>query len=206
MAYIGLRSPKFWPISTRTDGSAITYGNPVDIGPGVRADVSFDVSDNPDYGDDVIIDNDKGINGYTIALETNDVDLAARGRVLGWTAKMSTATTPALEYYDVTGAEPPEGGFSFIRVKMFRGTRKYEAFFFHALQFSNTAENASTKQKQITWNHPQMSGTGIGVYNDASGDVKFFDWMEFDEDDFDDAVTWIYARFGTTPPSSGTGT
>ena len=110
MAYIGMRSPKFWPISTRTDGSAISYGNPVDIGPAVSANVTFDVTDNPDYGDDVIIDNDKGINGYTIALETNDVALSARGSVLGWVAKMSTATTPALEYYDVTGATPPEGG------------------------------------------------------------------------------------------------
>ena len=198
MAYIGMRSPKFWPISTRTDGSAITYGNPVDIGPGVRADVSFDVSDNPDYGDDVIIDNDKGINGYTIALETNDVDLAARGSVLGWTAKMSTATTPALEYYDVTGAEPPEGGFSFIRVKMFRGTRKYEAFFFHALQFSDGGESASTQQKQITWNHPTLNATGIGCYLDSTGVVKFFRYMQFDSESA--ATTWLNSMGGYTPP------
>ena len=71
MAYIGMRNPKFWPISTpRVDGSAIVYGNPVEIGPAVSANVTFETNDNPDYGNDVIIDNDKGINGYSIALET----------------------------------------------------------------------------------------------------------------------------------------
>ena len=198
MAYIGMRSPKFWPISTRTDGSAISYGNPVDIGPAVSANVTFDVTDNPDYGDDVIIDNDKGVNGYTIALETNDVALSARGSVLGWVAKMSTATTPALEYYDVTGATPPEGGFSFIRVKMFRGVRKYEAFFFHALQFSDAGENASTQQKQIQWNHPSLNATGIGCYLDSSGEIKFFRYMEFESESA--ANTWLNSMGGYTPP------
>ena len=78
MAYIGMRNPVFWPISTRTDGSSITYGNPVTIGPAVSANVTFDVADNPDYGDDVIIDNDKGVNGYSVALETNDISAEAR--------------------------------------------------------------------------------------------------------------------------------
>ena len=84
MAFIGMRGPKFWPISSRTDGSAITYGDPVEIGPAVSANVTIDVADNPDYGDDVIIDNDKGINGYSVALETNDISKEARAACLGW--------------------------------------------------------------------------------------------------------------------------
>lgn len=206
MAYIGMREPIAAAISSRVDGSAISYGTPFKIGPAVQANVTFDIADNPDYGDDVIVDNDKGVNGYNITLETNDISAEARSKVLGWKPVMSTDTTPVVLRYEVVGGEVPEIGLGFIRVKMFQGVRKFETFFFHALQFSNTAENASTKQKQITWNHPQMNGTGIGVYNDDSGDVKYFDWMEFDEDDYDDAVAWIYARFGTTPPSSGTGT
>ena len=205
MAYIGMRDPIAGVISSRVDGSAISYGTPCKIGPAVSANITFDIEDNPDYGDYVIIENDNGLNGYNITLETNDISAEARAKVLGWKAIYSNDTTPVLQYYEANGGEVPEIGLAFIRVKMFQGVRKFETFFFHALQFSNTQENASTKQKQITWNHPQMSGTGIGVYNDASGDVKFFDWMEFDEDDFDDAVAWIYARFGTAPPSSGTG-
>ena len=200
MAYIGMRNPKFWPITNRVDGSAITYGNPVEIGPAVSANVSFDTADNPDYGDDVVIDNDKGINGYSIALETNDVSKEARAACLGW-VPISSGTPAAVTHYEVTDAEPPEGGLSYIRVKMFRGTRKYEAFFFHALQFSDGGENASTKQKQITWNHPTMNATGLGVYIDSTGKAKYFNWMEFETQSA--AETWINAQGGYTPPAQG---
>ena len=202
MAYIGMRTPKFWPITTRTDGSAITYGSPVVIGPAVSANVTFDVADNPDYGDDVIIDNDKGINGYSIALETNDVSKEARAACLGWVAIQNTATPPVVTHYEITDGAPPEGGLSYIRVKMFKGTRKYEAFFFHALQFSDGGENASTKQKQITWNHPTMNASGIGCYLDNTGTIKFFNWMEFDSESA--ATTWINSQAGYTPPQAGT--
>ncbi len=201
MAYIGMRKPVFWPISgTRTDGSPITYGNPVTIGPAVSANVTFDVADNPDYGDDVIIDNDKGVNGYSVALETNDVSTEARAAALGWEPVMSTDTVPVVLYYKVPGGEAPEGGMSFIRVKMLRGETTYEAFFFHALQFTGGQESASTKQKQITWNHATMNGTGIGVYLDSSGEIRYFDYMEFETQAA--AETWINSRAGYTPPSN----
>ena len=196
MAYIGMRSPKFWPISTpRVDGSAITYDDPVEIGPAVSANVTFDTADNPDYGDDVIIDNDKGVNGYSVALETNDISLEARAACLGW--KPVGTGTPT--HYEVTDAAPPEGGLSYLRVKMFKGEKKYQAFFFHALQFSNGGENASTKQRQITWNHPTINGAGIGVYIDSTGEAKYFRFMEFSTETA--ANTWINSQGGYTPPS-----
>jgi phi13 family phage major tail protein len=190
-----MRTPKFWPISTpRVDGSPITYGTPVTIGPAVSANVTFDTADNPDYGDDVIIDNDKGVNGYSVSLETNDISKEARAACLGWVPKTGTGTT--VTHYEVTDAAPPEGGLSFIRVKMFKGVRKYEAFFFHALQFSDGGENASTKEKQITWNHPTMDGAGIGVYIDSSGNAKYFNWMEFDTEAA--ATAWINSQGGAS--------
>lgn len=197
MAYIGMRNPRFAPISTpRVDGSAISYGTPIDIGPAVSANVSFDVANNPDYGNDVIIDNDNGINGYTIELETNDISKDARATCLGWKA-VSGGSPAAVTHYEIDDTNPPEGGFCFIRVKMFKGVRKYEAFFFHAVQFSDGGENASTKEKQITWNHPTMTGTGIGVYLDNSGKAKFFNWMEFDTEAA--ATSWLNSQFVYTP-------
>ena len=188
MAYIGMRNPKFYPITTpRVDGTAITYGTAVEIGPAVSATINFDTADNPDYGNDVIIDNDKGINGYSVSLETNYIKTAARAACLGWKAVNGTGST--VDHYEVTDAAAPEGGFSFIRVKMDQGVRKYEAFFFHALQFSDGPENASTKERQIAWNHPTMEASGIGVYIDSSGEAKYFNWMEFETQAA--AETWI---------------
>ena len=79
MAYIGMRNPKFWPISTpRVDGSAISYGSPVVIGPAVSANVTFDIADNPDYGDDVVIDNDNGVI-HRYDLQLNELGSCAVG-------------------------------------------------------------------------------------------------------------------------------
>ena len=216
MAYIGMRKPIIAPITTRVDGSAITYGTPIVVGPAVSANITFDIADNPDYGDDIIVDNDKGVNGYNVALETNDICKEARAAALGWKPHTETTTgegnttTTTVTHYEVIDGPAPEVGMGYTRVKMFRGEKIYEGFFMHAMQFSSGGENASTKQKQIAWNHPSMNGTGIGCYLDDSGDVRFFDWMEFETEG--DAETWIYGKFGTTPPSAesaataGTGT
>lgn len=195
MAYIGMRKPVFAPITARTDGSAITYGTPIVLGPAVSANLTFQTADNPDYGDDVIIDNDKGLNGYSLTLETNDLTPAGRAACLGW--KAAGGSTPT--HYDVTDAKPPEGGLGFIRVKLFRGERKYEAFVFHALQCVSGGENASTKQAQYTWNHPTISASGIGVYLDSSGEAKYFKWMEFTTEAA--ALAFIYTSFGATAPT-----
>ena len=187
MAYIGMRNPVAAPITAYTEGSAITYGNGMILGPAVAANLTFDVADNPDYGDDVIIDNDNGVNGYSATLETNDISKEGRAMVLGWKAQGSPTT-----HYDVTDDPAPYVGWGFIRVKMFKGVRSYEAFWFHRSQFSPNGENASTKQKQITWNHPQLNVQGMGVYLDNSGKAKYFQWMEFESESA--AKTWLYGK------------
>lgn len=187
MAYIGMRNPVAAPISAHTDGSAITYGTGMVLGPAVAANLTMDVADNPDYGDDVIIDNDNGINGYSGTLETNDITAEGRAMVLGWTPIGTTIT-----HYEVSDDAAPYVGWGFIRVKMFKGTRAYEAFWFHKAQFSPNAINASTKQRQIEWNHPQLSVRGMGAYIDASGKAKYFDWMTFATEA--EAKTWLNTR------------
>ena len=199
MAYIGMRLPLVGAVATRTDGSTITYSTPMIVGPAVSANVTFDTADNPDYGDDVVIDNDKGVNGYSITLETNDISKEARAAMLGWKTVSNTASPPVVTHYQITDAAPPEVGFGFIRVKLYKGTTKYEGFFCHCVQFSDSGENASTKQKQITWNHPSVSGAGIGVYIDSTGVAKYLDWMEFST--FSDAQTWLYGKFGANVPA-----
>lgn len=187
MAYIGMRNPVAAPIESHVDGSAITYGQGMILGPAVAANLTFDVSDNPDYGDDVIIDNDNGINGYSATLETNDITAKGRSMVLGWKAVGSPTT-----HYDVTDEAAPYVGWGFIRVKRFKGVTSYEAFWFHKSQFSPNGENASTKQKQITWNHPQLNAQGMGVHIDNSGKAKYFQWMEFESEAA--AKDWLYAK------------
>ena len=187
MAYIGMRRLVAAPVTSHTDGSAITYGTGMVLGPAVAASLTFDVADNPDFGDDVIIDNDNGVNGYNATVETNNISPEGRAMVLGWDP---SGTTPT--HYDVTDEAAPVVGWGFIRVKMYKGVRSYEAFWFHKSQFSPNGINASTKQRQITWNHPQMSVMGMGAYIDSSGKAKYFQWMEFSSETA--AQTWLDAK------------
>ena len=191
MAYIGMRRLVAAPVTSHTDGSAITYGTGMVLGPAVAASLTFDVADNPDFGDDIIIDNDNGVNGYNATVETNNITPEGRAMVLGWEPVGTTVT-----HYDVTDNAAPVVGWGFIRVKMYKGVRSYEAFWFHKSQFSPNGINASTKQRQITWNHPQMSVLGMGAYIDNSGKAKYFQWMEFDMETA--ATTWLNSKANIT--------
>lgn len=190
MAYIGMRKPMAAPISSHTDGAAITYGTGFVIGPAVSATINFEVNDNPDYGNDIIIDNDNGINGYSGTMETNDIADSVRAGLLGWTLSTSDNS------YAVTDAAAPYVGFGFIRVKMFQGVRTYEAFWFHKAQFTPASINAATKQRQITWNHPSLNISGMGVYLDGTGVAKYFDYKSFETETA--AETWLRGRANIT--------
>lgn len=196
MAYIGMLNPVAAPISEETDGSAITYGTGLVIGPAVAANLNMDVADNPDYGDDIIIDNDNGINGYSGTLETNNITAEGRAALLGWKAVNGTGS--AVDHYEVTDEAAPYVGWGFIRVKLFKGEKSWEAFWFHKAQFSPAAINGATKQRSIEWNHPSLNVTGLGVHLDNSGNAKYFDWMEFDS--LAAAKAWLYAKAGISNP------
>lgn len=171
MAYIGMRNPVAALVTSHTDGSAITYGTGFVIGTAVAANLSMEVNDNPDYGDDIIQDNDNGINGYSGTIDTNALSADVREKLLGWVKNTNT--------YQVTDDAAPTVGFGFIHVSIFQGTRSYEAYWFHKAQFTQNSITASTKARQIEWNHPQLNITGMGAYIDDSGKARYFDWATF---------------------------
>lgn len=184
MAYIGMRSPVAALINSHTDGSPITYDTGFVIGTAVAANLTMQMNDNPDYGDDVIQDNDTGINGYSGTVDVNALAAGVREKLLGWS---KTGTV-----YSATDEAAPYVGFGFIQVMMYQGTKSYEAWWFHKAQFSQQGLSASTKQRQIEWNHPQLNVTGMGVYIDDSGNAKFFDWSTFATEDA--AKAWLYSK------------
>ena len=191
MAFIGMRYPVAAAVSSHTDGSPISYGTGFVIGNGVEANINIDSADNPDYGDDIIIDNDMGVSGYSGTLDVNDLTATVRAKLLGWIANGTTATA-----YAVTDDAPPIVGWGFIHVGMYKGVRHYETYWFHKSQFSMQNLHALTKARQIDWKHPQMNFTGIGAYIDSSGKAKFFDYMRHDSETA--AKSWLNARAGIT--------
>jgi len=194
MAYIGMRNPVAAPVSSHTDGSAITYGAGFVMGTAVEANISFETNDNIDYGNDIPIDNDNGINGYSGTVDTNDLAPEVREKLLGWVKKTGTGST--VSHYSVTDDPAPEVGFGFVHVGMFRGVRYYDAYWYHKARFTMANIRAMTKQRQIDWNHPQLSFTGLGAYIDGTGKASYFDYMRFDTEAA--ANAWLNGRAGIT--------
>ena len=94
MANIGIRNLKFWPITTpRVDGSPIAYGSPVLLSPAMLANVSYESNNGEDYGDDIVIHSDDGINGYNVNMEMDDLTPDGRVACLGWTELKDSSTS-----------------------------------------------------------------------------------------------------------------
>ena len=195
MAYIGMRYPVAAPVSSHTEGSAISYGTGFVIGNAVAANVNFDVNDNPDYGDDVMIDNDTGLSGYSGDIDVNGLSATVRSSLLGWDS-VSSGTPAAVTHYEVSDETTPQMGFGFIHVGMLAGVKSYEAYWFHQVRFTQNSITAATKKKQIEWNHPKLNFTGEGVYIDSTGKAKFFDWMTFESEA--SAKAWLKTKAGIT--------
>ena len=195
MAYIGMRYPVAAAVASHTEGSAISYSTGFVIGNAVAANISFDVNDNPDYGDDIMIDNDTGLSGYSGDIDVNSLSATVRASLLGWDS-VSSGTPSAVTHYEVSDETTPQMGFGFIHVGMLAGVKSYEAYWFHQCRFTQRTITAATKKKQIEWNHPKLNFTGEGVYIDSTGKAKFFDWMSFDSEA--SAKAWLKTKAGIT--------
>ena len=178
MAYIGMRHPVFAPLSSHTEGQPITYGTGMVVGYGVVADLTIQTSDNKDYGSDLVVASDAGINGLTLSFETNDLAKEVRTKLLGYVPVTSNST---VTHYRVTGTDAPVGGFGWVNVKEAAGTGTvtYEAFFVHKIKFQPTSVRGATKTQQKEYQHMQLTGTGLSANLYGDNYVDWYFWMEF---------------------------
>ena len=189
MAYIGMRYLVAAPVTAYTAGSAITYGSGFVVGPAVAANLTYQVNDNSDFGDDVELNNDIGVNGYSGTVDSNHIEDNIKANLLGW----ESIGTTDIEY-EQTDQEPPLHGWGFMRVllKPNSSTPYYECKWFHLARFSQQSITGSTKKRQIEWNHPQLGVNGIGAHIDSSGKAKWFRHKTFDN--YADAKAWLNGK------------
>ena len=197
MAYIGMRYLVAAPVTTYTEGSAITYGPGFVIGPAAAADLTYIVNDNPDSGDDVELNNDNGVNGYNGTVDSNYIEDSVTADLLGW-EKIGTTDIE----YEQTDQMPPKYGWGFMRVLMkpHSSTPYYECKWHHMAQFTQQKITGSTKKRQVEWNHPQLNVNGIGAYLDNTGKARWFRHKTFNN--YADAKAWLNGKAGITPATT----
>lgn len=191
-ANVGMRYPVYAPVSAYTPGSAITYGTGAVVAEAISASVSWNRADGRMYGDDVELDSENGVLGYTISFEPSGLSDAIRAALMGETLATSD--------YEINDNASPDVGFGYIRVMRESGTSgvttKYQGWWYRKLKFGISSEETRTKEQSIEWRVPTLEGIGAGVNIDNSGKLKFAIHRTFDT--FSAAQTWLNSLAGIT--------
>jgi len=164
-ANVGMVYPVAATVATYTPGSTLTYTGGSNFAEAVAATVNWDRADGHFYGDNVELDSENGILGYTIDFDLSGLSDAARGLLLGETATSGE--------YEITDKAAPDVGFGYIRVMRNKGVVSYEAWWFRKLKFGVSSEETRTKERDIEWRVPTLNGVGSGVSLDSSGNLSF---------------------------------
>ena len=190
---VGMVYPVCAPVATYTPGTSITYNAGSVVSEARGATINWDRADGEFYGDDVILDSDNGVLGYTIDFEPAGISDAIRAKLLGEVV-LNTSE------YNITDAAAPYVGFGYIRVMRDNATgtvvTNYEAWWYYRVQFSVSSEETRTKEKNIDWRVPTLSGRGTGVRL-SSGDTVTFAVHETFES-YEAAKTWLNAKASIT--------
>ena len=190
---VGMVYPVCAPVATYTPGTSITYSAGSVVSEARGATINWDRADGEFYGDDVILDSDNGVLGYTIDFEPAGISDAIRATLLGEVV-LNTSE------YNITDAAAPYVGFGYIRVMRDNATgtvvTNYEAWWYYRVQFSVSSEETRTKEKNIDWRVPTLSGRGTGVRL-SSGDTVTFAVHETFES-YEAAKAWLNAKASIT--------
>lgn len=175
-ANIGMVYPVASAVSAYVPGTSITYGTGFVVSEARGASLSWDTEDGEFYGDDVLLDTANGVLGYTLEFEAAGLEDTVRGNLLGETKGSS-------DEYVIGSESSPDVGFGYIRVMRDNssGTNAttYEGWWFYKLKFAEPNEEARTKERNIEWRTPTISGRGAGVVLTASGEAVFAEHKSF---------------------------
>lgn len=185
-ANVGMVYPVAATVATYTPGTSISYSAGTNFAEAVSASLSWDRADGHFYGDDVELDSDNGILGYTIDFEPSGLSDTARATLLGETVSSSE--------YTISDKPAPDVGFGYVRVMRDKGTVKYEAWWFYKLKFGVSSEETRTKERSIEWRVPTLQGIGSGVTLDNTGVMNFAQHKTFD--DLASAKSYLNSKAG----------
>ena len=174
-ANTGMRHPVWAPLQSHTDGSEPTYGAGRVIQEAIEATINFNAdTTNGLYGDDVLVDMDDGITGYTVSFNPTGLKDADRAAILG-----EEVTTGSV--YEITDAGSPWGGFGYFRVmRDDNRTRYYEAYWCRKIKFREPSQTTRTKEGSVQWRTPTLEGTGAGLIVDGGEKIKYIKHKTFE--------------------------
>lgn len=188
---VGMKHPVAAAVSAYTPRTSITYGTGFVIDEARSATITWETEDGEFYGDDILLDSANGVTGYTVDFEPTGLRAGVREKLLGEVYDNTNKD------YTITGAPSPVVGFGFIRVMKddTSGTPvyTYEAWWFYRVRFGQPNEESRTKEKNVEWRTPTISGKGLGAFLSADAEQPDFVTHK-DFETYAAAETWLNAK------------
>ena len=188
-ANVGMLSPVA-AVCSYTPGSTPSYSGGKVIAEAVSAALNWNRADGRFYADDMEIDSENGILGYTLDFEPSGLTDEDRALLLGET--VSTGE------YTINEDPSPDVGFGYVRVMRTTGSSgvvtSYEGWWFYKLKFGVQSEEARTKETNIEWRVPTLNGIGSGVQKTSGGKLEFAIHKTFDSKA--DAISYVKGKAG----------
>lgn len=189
MATFGARYINFAPFSGEEPADALpTYGEAVNIGKLVKAELTVNMASGKIYGDDVLDESIDVFANGTIAVETTDMTLENESVLFG-----STMTEDeGKELSDSSEDTIPYGGLTYIKTIM-RGKKKlFRAHFYPKVKASHGTDSAATTGESITFTSTPINFT---VFEANIGKWRYRE--EFAT--YAEAKTWCDGKFTASP-------
>ena len=190
-ANVGMLNPVA-AVCSYTPGSAPSYSGGKVIAEAVSASLNWNRADGHFYGDDMELDTENGILGYTLDFEPTGLTDDVRAMLLGETVSSSE--------YTINENASPDVGFGYVRVMRTSGTggvsTTYEGWWFYKLKFGVASEEARTKEANIEWRTPTLNGIGSGVQQSSGGKLEYAVHKSFDTKAA--AISYVKGKAGIT--------
>lgn len=171
-ANVGMRYAVAALVASYTPYSGITYEEGFVVSEARGANVTFETDDGEFRGDDAVLDSSRRVLGYSVEFETAGLKDTVRADLLG-------EVMDSNDMYNITGADAPDVGFGYVKEMRETGNSgaietTWEVMWYHKLKFGQPNEEARTRERNMEWRAPTITGTGEGVYLSATAEEPDF--------------------------------
>ena len=192
-ANIGMLCPVAATVQTYTPGTTISYNTGKVVAEARAANLTWNRASGRFYGDDIELDSDNGVLGYTLDFEPTGLKDDVRAYLLGETVQTGE--------YTVNDSPSPDVGFGYVRVMRTTNTSgvvetSYEGWWFYKMKFGVGSEETATKEESVEWRVPTLNGVGAGVRLDSSGKASFAVHKTFASET--EAIAYVKGKAGIT--------
>lgn len=177
MANVGMHHLVFAPV-TAEENNTITYGAGIVAPHARRGDVTWENAEGEFYGDNMLAEYESDVTGYTAEVETTEMEPEVE-LLLGLIRDVSGTGESAPKVYTGKAVASTPVGWGFVQTRIIDSVRSFRGWWFYKTTFRKGNMNSKTKEKQIEWGAPTISGKGWGVLLDETGEERFYEFQDF---------------------------